>query len=68
MNYFSVVMSFLQQREAFLSEIYQGEKLRSKSFGLLVSSAFFLGVYGLIIGAYGGWLQAILSEIKLNLF
>lgn len=54
MNYFSVVMSFLQQREAFLSEIYQGEKLRSKSFGLLASSAFFLGFYGLIIGAYGG--------------
>lgn len=65
MNYFSVVMSFLQNRQTFLEDIYQGQNLKSKSFGLLVSSAIFLGIYGLIIGAYGGWLQAIVSAIKL---
>jgi len=65
MNYFATVMSFLQNREAFLADIDQGENLNSKIFGLLVSSAIFLGIYGLIIGGYGGWLQAIVSAIKL---
>lgn len=65
MNYFATVMSFLQNREAFLADIDQGENLNSKIFGLLISSAIFLGIYGLIIGGYGGWLQAIVSAIKL---
>lgn len=65
MNYFAVVMSFLRDREFFLNEIRTGTKLKFKLLGLFISSSIFLAIYGAIIGAYGGWLQSLVSAVKL---
>ncbi len=50
-KYFSVVMYLLRERQQFLEEIRQGVKLKSKIFGLLISSTVFFGIYGAILGA-----------------
>lgn len=65
MNYFATVMTLLRERQQFLEEIRQGKRLNSKLLGLLVSSTAFFAIYGVIIGASSGWIQAILSAIKL---
>jgi len=65
MNYFATVMTLLRERQQFLEEIRQGKRLNSKLLGLLVSSTAFFAIYGVIIGASSGPLQAILSAIKL---
>jgi len=48
-KYFSVVMYLLRERQQFLEEIRDGVKLKSKIFGLLISSTIFLGIYGAIL-------------------
>ncbi len=65
MKYFSVVMYLLRERQQFLEEIRQGVKLKSKIFGLLISSIVFFGIYGAILGAYSTWMQCLVSAIKL---
>jgi len=52
MNYFSTVIALLRDRQAFLEEIHDGVKLKSKMSSLLISSFCFFAVYGLIIGSY----------------
>ncbi len=65
MKYFSVVMELLRDRQKFLEDIRQGHQLKDKMLGLLISSAVFIGIYGVIIGASSNWLQSIFSAIKL---
>ncbi|MDY6806072.1 MAG: actin-binding WH2 domain-containing protein [Cyanobacteriota bacterium] len=65
MKYFSVVMYLLRERQGFLEDIRKGVKLKSKILGLLISSFGFFAIYGAIIGASSGWLQCLVSAIKL---
>lgn len=65
MKYFSVVMNLLRERKQFLEEIREGVKLKSKIFGLLISSTVFFGIYGAILGASSTWMQCLVSAIKL---
>ena len=64
-KYFSVVMYLLRERQQFLEEIRQGVKLKSKIFGLLISSTVFFSIYGAILGASSTWMQSLVSAIKL---
>ncbi|MEG3930275.1 actin-binding WH2 domain-containing protein [Microcoleus sp. B13-B4] len=64
-KYFSVVMYLLRERQQFLEEIRQGVKLKSKIFGLLISSTVFFAIYGAILGASSTWMQCLVSAIKL---
>jgi hypothetical protein len=65
MKYFSVVMYLLRERKQFLEEIREGVKLKSKIFGLLISSTVFFAIYGAILGASSTWMQCLVSAIKL---
>ncbi len=65
MKYFSVVMQLLRERQNFLEDIRQGNQLKSKILGLLISSAVFFAIYGAIIGSSHSWLQALFSAVKL---
>ncbi|MEA5575367.1 actin-binding WH2 domain-containing protein [Anabaena sp. UHCC 0451] len=64
-KYFDVLISLLQERQAFLEEIRQGVRLTYKIISLLVCSSLFLAIYGGIIGAYHSWMQALSSAVKL---
>jgi hypothetical protein len=65
MNYFSTVISLLQNRQEFLAEIHDSVKLKSKISSLMLSSFCFFAVYGAIIGTFHSPLQAVSSAIKL---
>ncbi|MDJ1182048.1 hypothetical protein [Roseofilum casamattae] len=65
MKYFAVVMDLLRERELFLHDICEGVKLKPKITGLLISSSIFFAAYGLILGAYSSWYQALISALKL---
>ena len=65
MKYFSVIMYLLRERQKFLEEIREGVKLKSKIFGLLISSIVFFAIYGAILGASSTWMQCLISAIKL---
>ena len=64
-KYFSVIMYLLRERQQFLEEIREGVKLKSKIFGLLISSIVFFAIYGAILGASSTWMQCLVSAIKL---
>jgi hypothetical protein len=64
-KYFRVLISLLQDREAFLEEISQEVRLNHKVISLLVCSSLFIAIYGGIIGAYHSWMQALSSAVKL---
>jgi len=65
MNHFASLMSFLRDRKTFLTEVEKEIGLDRKIVSLLVCSASFIALYGLVIGASSHWLQAISSAIKL---
>ncbi|KAF3884793.1 MULTISPECIES: hypothetical protein [Nostocales] len=67
-QHFSVLLSLLRDRQAFLEEIRQEIRLQSKISSLLVSSSIFFAVYGAIIGSSHSWIQAISGSIKLPAF
>lgn len=67
-QHFSVLLSLLRDRQAFLEEIRQEVRLQSKISSLLVSSSIFFAIYGSIIGASHSWAQAISGAIKLPAF
>ncbi|MBW4633505.1 MAG: actin-binding WH2 domain-containing protein [Iphinoe sp. HA4291-MV1] len=67
-QHFSVLLSLLRDRQAFLEEIRQQVRLHNKISSLLVSSSIFFAIYGSIIGASHSWAQAISSAIKLPAF
>ncbi|MEB3217455.1 MAG: actin-binding WH2 domain-containing protein [Nostocales cyanobacterium 94392] len=67
-KHFNVLLSLLRDRQSFLEEIRQEIRLQSKTNSLLVSSSIFFAIYGAIIGASHGWMQALTSTIKLPAF
>lgn len=67
-QHFSVLLSLLRNRQAFLEEIRQEIRLSSKISSLLVASSIFFAIYGAIIGASHSWAQALSGAIKLPAF
>ena len=67
-QHFNVLLSLLRDRQGFLEEIRQEIRLQSKTNSLLVCSSIFFAIYGGIIGASHGWMQALTSTIKLPAF
>jgi hypothetical protein len=65
MKPFAVLISLLRDRTNFLVEISKDIKIESKIFALLISSSFFLAIYGAIIGASNSWMQSLSSAVKL---
>lgn len=64
-GHFSVIATLLQNRQAFLDEVFQGVDLPQKIRALLVASGLCFAVYGGIIGASASGMQALSSAIKL---
>lgn len=58
-------MEFLRDRQTFLDEVYKGVKLQHKIVSLSICSSVLIALYGAIIGSSSGWLQMLLSAIKL---
>lgn len=65
MNYFTVLITLLRDRENFIEEIHHKARLKTKITALLISSSIFLAIYGGIIGAFASPLQVLSSAIKL---
>ncbi|MBD2121258.1 actin-binding WH2 domain-containing protein [Trichocoleus sp. FACHB-262] len=65
MNYFSVLITLLRDRKDFIDEVRQGIRLNSKITSLLISSSILFAIYGAVIGAFAGPLQALSSAVKL---
>lgn len=65
MNYFSVLITLLRDRRDFIDEVRQGTRLNSKITSLLISSSILFAIYGAVIGAFAGPLQALSSAVKL---
>ncbi|MGB3403616.1 MAG: actin-binding WH2 domain-containing protein [Microcoleaceae cyanobacterium] len=65
MKPFATVMTLLRERQQFLEDIRQGNRLQIKLFSLLVASSILFGIYGLIIGCSSGILQGLFSAVKL---
>jgi hypothetical protein len=65
MKPFATVMTLLRERQQFLEDIRQGNRLQIKLLGLFVASSIFFAIYGLIIGCSSGILQGLFSAIKL---
>jgi hypothetical protein len=65
MNYFTVLITLLRDRENFVQEIHHQARLKTKITALLISSSIFLAIYGGIIGAFASPLQVFASAIKL---
>ena len=65
MPFFSVLIELLSDRDQFIQEIYDGIKINTKIFGLLVCSSIFLAIYGGLIGAVSSWMQILSSAAKL---
>ncbi|NJN30549.1 MAG: hypothetical protein HC824_09050 [Synechococcales cyanobacterium RM1_1_8] len=65
MNIFDSALRLLSDRPAFIAEIQDRKQLNQKIASLLLSSFIFFALYGLIIGSFHSWLQAISSAIKL---
>lgn len=65
MNYFSVLITLLRDRKDFIDEVRQSTRLNSKITSLLISSSILFAIYGAVIGAFAGPLQAISSAVKL---
>ncbi len=65
MNFFTILITLLRDRENFVSEIHHKVRLKTKITALLISSSIFLAIYGGIIGAFASPLQVFASAIKL---
>ena len=65
MNYFAILMQFLRDRSQFIEEVNEEIRLDNKIISLLVSSSIFFAIYGGIMGSFNGWLQMLVSAIKL---
>ena len=63
MPFFSVLIDLLSDRDRFIQEIYDGIKVNTKIFGLLVCSSIFLAIYGGLIGAVSSWMQVLSSVL-----
>jgi hypothetical protein len=64
-NYFSVLIELLRDRHSFMADIGKNDRVKTKITALLFSSSIFFAVYGLIMGSFSTWMQAISSAVKL---
>ncbi|MBU1879529.1 MAG: actin-binding WH2 domain-containing protein, partial [Chloroflexi bacterium] len=63
---FRVIDRILRNRNAFFSEIREGQEVNAKIRDMLISSAVFLALYGAVMGSTSPhWQQALASAIKL---
>lgn len=65
MNLFDSPQRLLSDRLAFVTEIRDRKQLNQKVASLMLSSFVFFAVYGLIIGSFHSWQQALSSAVKL---
>lgn len=65
MNIFESTQRLLSDRPAFIAEIRDRKQLNQKVASLMLSSFVFFAIYGLIIGSFHSFAQAISSAIKL---
>jgi hypothetical protein len=64
-NYLTIFLSLLRDRQSFLDEIHKESQLGNKISALLVCSFCCFAFYGAIIGSFHSSLQALSSAIKL---
>ncbi len=60
-----VIERILRDREGIWRQIAEDRELRPLSGQLLTSAAISLALYGAVLGASNGWLQALASAVKL---
>jgi hypothetical protein len=65
MSVASVPSTLLREPQRFLEELVAGTKLADKALALTSFCVLFFGVYGAVLGASSGVLQAAVSAIKL---
>jgi hypothetical protein len=65
MSVASVPSTLLREPQRFLEEVSAEAKLADKVFALTAFCALFFGVYGAVLGASSGVIQAAVSAIKL---
>jgi uncharacterized membrane protein YqjE len=65
MNYLSIFVALLKDRQTFLGEIHKEIELTNKMSALLMGSFCCFSVYGAIVGSFHSTQQAISSAIKL---
>lgn len=63
----SVPSTLLREPQRFLAELTAGENLGDKAAALIVFCIAFFGVFGAVLGASSGVLQAVVSAVKLPL-
>jgi hypothetical protein len=63
----NIILHLLRDRQSFLQEIHDGERLNTKIAGLLLTSFTAFGIYGAIIGCTNASIpqQILVSAIKL---
>ncbi len=64
-NHFTVLITLLRDRKAFLQQIRHGEGLQGKIVSLLVCSSVCFALYGAIVGLFHSPAQSLSSAIKL---
>jgi hypothetical protein len=65
MHHLSITEFILRNRQEFFNQIRENIQIKDKIKGLSLSSAIFLGIYGIVLGAGDSALQAFVSMIKL---
>jgi hypothetical protein len=62
-----VIERLLRDRDGIWRQIIEERDLKQLTTQMLISSAFSLALYGAVLGASNGWLQAVSSFVKLPL-
>lgn len=65
MHYLSITEFILRNRQEFFNQVRDNIDIEEKIIALSISSAVFLGIYGIVLGAGDSVLQALVSMIKL---
>jgi len=65
MNNFTIIERILRDRTIFFSEIRDNADLWAKCRAMLISCITFFAIYGAVMGASSGFLQALSSLVKL---
>ena len=66
-NSLLVIERLLRDRNGIWRQIIEERDLKQLTSQMLISSAFSLALYGAVLGASNGWLQALSSFVKLPL-
>ena len=65
MNVLGITETILRDQVQFFTQIREGEGIDEKIKGLAISSAVFLAIYGIVLGAGDSFLQALVTMVKL---